>query len=138
MNRGYDFTTAVCVSSPWSGGLRVLPLPSGSWHGLPRWQHGHRMRCVVPTHNDHTERKIKPRITKKLLTPKPTPSLFGSVKMSSKYRSRFSETPWNNHFVQYYTVVLLYNELACNDFPSVRKKESLPNLFFLSVKIPRV
>ena len=26
--------TSVCVSLPWSGGLRVVRLPAGSWHGL--------------------------------------------------------------------------------------------------------
>ena len=29
-------TTAVCVSLQWSGGLHVVLLPAGSWHGLPR------------------------------------------------------------------------------------------------------
>ena len=43
----HDHTTAVCVSSRWSGGLRVVRLPAGSWHGLPHWQHGLCMRCVV-------------------------------------------------------------------------------------------
>ena len=33
--RRHDHTTAVCVSLPWSGGLRVVRLPAGSWHGLP-------------------------------------------------------------------------------------------------------
>ena len=37
MNGKHDHTTAVCVSLRWSGGLRVLHLPAGSWHGLPRW-----------------------------------------------------------------------------------------------------
>ena len=37
MNGGHDRTTAVCVSLRWSGGLRVVRLPAGSWHGLPRW-----------------------------------------------------------------------------------------------------
>ena len=37
MNGRHDHTTAVCVSLQWSGGLRVVRLPSGSWHGLPRW-----------------------------------------------------------------------------------------------------
>ena len=32
-----DHTTAVCVSLQWSRGLRVVRLPAGSWHGLPRW-----------------------------------------------------------------------------------------------------
>ena len=40
MNGKHDPTTAVCVSSEWSGGLRVVQLPAGSWHGLPRWWHG--------------------------------------------------------------------------------------------------
>ena len=30
-------TTAVCISFPWSGGLRVVRLPARSWHGLRRW-----------------------------------------------------------------------------------------------------
>ena len=33
----HDNTTAVCVSLPWSGGIHVVRLPVGSWHGLPRW-----------------------------------------------------------------------------------------------------
>ena len=37
MNGKHDHTTAVCVSLRWSGGLRVVRLPAGSWHGLPRW-----------------------------------------------------------------------------------------------------
>ena len=37
MNGRHDHTTAVCVSLRSSGGLRVVQLPSGSWHGLPRW-----------------------------------------------------------------------------------------------------
>ena len=35
--RKHDHTTATCVSLRWSGGLRVVRLPAGSWHGLPRW-----------------------------------------------------------------------------------------------------
>ena len=31
MNGRHDHTTAVCVSLPWSGGLRVVRLPAGSW-----------------------------------------------------------------------------------------------------------
>ena len=27
--------------------LRVVRLPAGSWHGLPRWLHGLCMRCVI-------------------------------------------------------------------------------------------
>ena len=34
MNGRHDHTTAVCVSLRWSGGLRVVRLPAGSWHGL--------------------------------------------------------------------------------------------------------
>ena len=34
MNGRHDHTTAVCVSLQWSGGLRVVRLPAGSWHGL--------------------------------------------------------------------------------------------------------
>ena len=37
MNGRHDHTTAVCVCLQWSGGLRVVRLPAGSWHGLPRW-----------------------------------------------------------------------------------------------------
>ena len=40
-------TSAVCISLQWSGSLRVVRLPAGSWHGLPRWWHGLCMRCVV-------------------------------------------------------------------------------------------
>ena len=36
MNGRHDHTTAVCVSLR-SSGLRVVRLPAGSWHGLPRW-----------------------------------------------------------------------------------------------------
>ena len=46
MNGGHDHTTAVCVSLPRSG-LRVVPLPAGSWPGLPRWWYGLCMRCVA-------------------------------------------------------------------------------------------
>ena len=37
MNGKHDHITAVCVSLRSSGGLRVVQLPAGSWHGLPRW-----------------------------------------------------------------------------------------------------
>ena len=37
MNGRHGHTTAVCVSLQWPGGLRVVRLPAGSWHGLPRW-----------------------------------------------------------------------------------------------------
>ena len=37
MKRRHDHTTAVCISLQWSGGLRVVRLPAGSWHGLPCW-----------------------------------------------------------------------------------------------------
>ena len=37
MNGKHDYTTAVCISLRSSGGLRVVLLPAGSWHGLPRW-----------------------------------------------------------------------------------------------------
>ena len=37
MNRRHDHTTVVCISLRWSGGLRVVQLPAGSWHRLPRW-----------------------------------------------------------------------------------------------------
>ena len=33
----HDHTTAVFVSLRWSGGLHVVRMPPGSWHGLPRW-----------------------------------------------------------------------------------------------------
>ena len=36
MNGRHDHTTAVCVSLRWLGGLRVVRLPAGSWHGLRR------------------------------------------------------------------------------------------------------
>ena len=36
INRRHDHTYTVSVSLQWSGGLRVVRLPSGSWHGLPR------------------------------------------------------------------------------------------------------
>ena len=35
MNGRRDQTTAVYVSLQWSGGLCVVQLPAGSWHGLP-------------------------------------------------------------------------------------------------------
>ena len=35
--RNHVHTTAVCVFLRWSGSLRVVRLPAGSWHGLPRW-----------------------------------------------------------------------------------------------------
>ena len=47
MNGRDVHTTSVCVSLRWSGGLRVVRLPVGSWHRLPRWQHGLCMRCIV-------------------------------------------------------------------------------------------
>ena len=47
MNGRHNHTTAVCVSSRWSGGLRMVRLPAGSWHGLPRLYHGLCIRCVV-------------------------------------------------------------------------------------------
>ena len=47
MNRRHDHTTVVCVSLQWSGGLCLVQLPAGSWHGLPRWQRGLCMRCIV-------------------------------------------------------------------------------------------
>ena len=37
INGRHDHTTAVCVSLHWSGCLRVVQLPAGSWHGLPCW-----------------------------------------------------------------------------------------------------
>ena len=36
MNGRHEHTTAICISLRWSGGLRVVRLPAGSWHGLPR------------------------------------------------------------------------------------------------------
>ena len=47
MNGRHDNTTAVSFSLRLSGGIRVIQLPVGSWHGLPRWWHGLYMRCVV-------------------------------------------------------------------------------------------
>ena len=35
MNGRLVHTTSVCVSLRWSGGLRVVRLPAGSWHRLP-------------------------------------------------------------------------------------------------------
>ena len=46
MNRRHVRTTAVCASL-WSGGLCVVRLPAGSWHGLLHWWHGLCMSCVV-------------------------------------------------------------------------------------------
>ena len=37
MNGKHDHTTAVCLSFRSSGGLCVVQLPAGSWHGLPHW-----------------------------------------------------------------------------------------------------
>ena len=37
MNGRHDHTTTACISLQWSGGLRVVQLPAGSWHGLPHW-----------------------------------------------------------------------------------------------------
>ena len=39
MSGRHDHTTAVCVSLQFSRGLRVVRLPAGFWHRLPRWQH---------------------------------------------------------------------------------------------------
>ena len=36
INGKYVHTTTVCVSLRWSGGLRVVRWPAGSWRGLPR------------------------------------------------------------------------------------------------------
>ena len=46
MNGRHDHTTTVCVFLQWAGGLRVVLLPAGSWHGLPHWWHGLCMRCI--------------------------------------------------------------------------------------------
>ena len=46
MNGKQDHTTAVCVSLRSSGDLHVVQLPAGSWHGLPRWQHGLCIRSI--------------------------------------------------------------------------------------------
>ena len=51
LNGRHDHTTAVCVSLRWSGGLRVVQFPAGSWHGFPRRQHGLCMRCLVGPQN---------------------------------------------------------------------------------------
>ena len=45
MNGRHDHITAVCASLRWSGCLRAVRLPAGSWHGLLRWKHGLCMRC---------------------------------------------------------------------------------------------
>ena len=37
MNRRLVHTSSVCVSLLWSGGLRVVWLPAGSWLRLSRW-----------------------------------------------------------------------------------------------------
>ena len=47
MNERRDRTTTVCVSLWWSGGLRVVRLPAGSWHRFPRRYQGVCVRCVV-------------------------------------------------------------------------------------------
>ena len=47
MNGRHDHTTAVCISLRWSGDLRVVQMPAGSRHGLPRREHCRCMRCVV-------------------------------------------------------------------------------------------
>ena len=47
MNRRHVHTTSVCVFLRSSGVLRVVQLPDGSWHGLPRWWHGLCMRFIV-------------------------------------------------------------------------------------------
>ena len=47
MNGRHVYTTAVCASLRWPGGLRVVRLPAGSWHGLPRFLDSLCMRCVV-------------------------------------------------------------------------------------------
>ena len=41
MNGRHDRTTAVCVSLPWSGGLREVRLPTGSWHYFAAAPHFH-------------------------------------------------------------------------------------------------
>ena len=51
MDGKHVHTTAVCVSLRWSGGVRVVRLPAGSWHWLPRWLHGLCMICVVSCGN---------------------------------------------------------------------------------------
>ena len=45
MNGRHDHSTRVCVSLRSSGGLRVVQLLAGSWHGLPRWSE------ALPHHN---------------------------------------------------------------------------------------
>ena len=47
MNGRHDHTTAVCVSWRWSGDLRVVRFPAGSWHRLSRSKHGLYVRSVV-------------------------------------------------------------------------------------------
>ena len=51
MNGRYDHTTAVCVSLRWPGGLRVVRLPAGCWHGLPRW-YWTLSQCLHTAHGD--------------------------------------------------------------------------------------
>ena len=50
MNGRHVHTTSVCVSLPWSGGLRVVRSPAGSWHRFPPWQHGLCLRCALSQH----------------------------------------------------------------------------------------
>ena len=58
MNGRHVHTTLVCVSLLWSGGLRVIRLPAGSWHGLSPWYHGLRMRCVHVSCVKYVKNKI--------------------------------------------------------------------------------
>ena len=58
MNGRHDHTTAVCVSLRSSGGLYMVQLPAGYWHGLPRWYHGLCMRCVVSCRNTSFPRLV--------------------------------------------------------------------------------
>ena len=47
MNGKHAQTQSACVCLRWSGGFRVVRLPAGSLHRLPRWYHGLRLKCVV-------------------------------------------------------------------------------------------
>ena len=47
MNGGHVHTILVCISLQWAGGLHVVRLLAGSWHGLLHWSHGLCMECVV-------------------------------------------------------------------------------------------
>ena len=58
MNGRHVHTAAVYVSLRWSGGLRVVQLPSGSWHGPPRWRHGLCKICNMTLFREKYSREI--------------------------------------------------------------------------------